>query len=662
MRCSTSVVPTRPCAASPSSRRSIPTGNGCGRCWRSRSTSAPARPTPWTPCAGCASGSPTSSVSTRRRRSSGSSRRCCDRIPSLAAASTSVHSVAAPRPVVPQHAGRPRARPAPSVATGAGAGTGRRRGRRQRPARCGSCCSPASPASASRGSSATSARQATARGVQVLVGRCHEGDYAPALWPWLGHRARARRGRPRPAAGAAARREPHDARPRAAAPGCACSTRWCDCSSRQAATRPLLLVLEDIHWADASSLQLLRHLAGSGLPAPVAVVCTRRTTEAGDQRGARRHDGGPGPRGCRAGPARRSRHRVRGRAAGRVGRGARPAAGRVRRRGDRRQPVLRAAVRPRAGRRSPTSTTSTPRRCRCPTASATCCTSGSSGCPTTRCARSRRRPCSVTPSTPTSSPSLTGTPVDDCLDLLDLAMTSGLVEERAPGLRVRARARARDVVRRAQRCPPDAAARPGRSGRRAAPAPRRRRRAPTIAHHAHLAAPLSSEHAERACHWLERAAAGGHLPARPRRGPGPVAARRRPTRRPTRSTTIEAKCGAAASLLRMARTVEGRMSVEEAVRIGQQLGRWDLVARAAAIYNGAGVWSWREHGIQDDEFIAVLTEATAPRLRPGACAAARGPADGALLRLGQRGGRSDRGRVGRGGPGLRRHATCWSRC
>ena len=49
---------------------------------------------------------------------------------------------------------------------------------------------------------------------------------------------------------------------------------------QEAATRPLLLVLEDIHWADASSLQLLRHLAGSGLRAPVAVVCTRRTTEA----------------------------------------------------------------------------------------------------------------------------------------------------------------------------------------------------------------------------------------------------------------------------------------------------------------------------------------------------------------------------------------------
>ena len=50
---------------------------------------------------------------------------------------------------------------------------------------------------------------------------------------------------------------------------------------QEASQHPLLLVLEDIHWADASSLQLLRHVAGSGLRAPVAVVCTRRTTEAG---------------------------------------------------------------------------------------------------------------------------------------------------------------------------------------------------------------------------------------------------------------------------------------------------------------------------------------------------------------------------------------------
>ncbi len=130
-----------------------------------------------------------------------------------------------------------------------------------------------------------------------------------------------------------------------------------------------------------------------------------------------------------------------------------------------------------------------------------------------------------------------------------------------------------------------------------------------IAHHAHLAAPLGPDHAARACAWLARAAAVAesryaHAEAlelwRQVEGDAPAGS----------ATTIEAKCGAAAALLRLARTVDARTEVEEAVRIGHHLGRWDLVAHAAAIYNGAGVWSWREHGVQDDDFIAVLTEAT----------------------------------------------------
>jgi hypothetical protein len=203
---------------------------------------------------------------------------------------------------------------------------------------------------------------------------------------------------------------------------------------------------------------------------------------------------------------------------------------------------------------------------------------------------------------------LAGVPVDDCLDHLDLAMTSGLVEDQDAGYvfvhalareslygevsaarRMRLHDRAGRVIEAHQSHAADASA--------------------AIAHHAHLAAPLSPAHAERARHWLQEAAQVAtsryaHAEALElwrlvqADAPGDSAAR------------IEALCGAAASLLRMARTVEGRMQVEEAVRIGQQLGRWDLVARAAAIYNGAGVWSWREHGVQDDAFIAVLTEAT----------------------------------------------------
>ena len=41
----------------------------------------------------------------------------------------------------------------------------------------------------------------------------------------------------------------------------ACSTRWPAFWKRAAARQPLLLILDDLHWADASSLQLLEFLA-----------------------------------------------------------------------------------------------------------------------------------------------------------------------------------------------------------------------------------------------------------------------------------------------------------------------------------------------------------------------------------------------------------------
>jgi DNA-binding SARP family transcriptional activator len=49
--------------------------------------------------------------------------------------------------------------------------------------------------------------------------------------------------------------------------------------SEAAQQRPLLLVLEDLHWADKPTLLLLAHLAGSPEPARVLVVITYRETE-----------------------------------------------------------------------------------------------------------------------------------------------------------------------------------------------------------------------------------------------------------------------------------------------------------------------------------------------------------------------------------------------
>ena len=43
-----------------------------------------------------------------------------------------------------------------------------------------------------------------------------------------------------------------------------------------AAQRPLVLALEDIHWADDGLLDFVEHLRGAATPAPLLVVCTAR--------------------------------------------------------------------------------------------------------------------------------------------------------------------------------------------------------------------------------------------------------------------------------------------------------------------------------------------------------------------------------------------------
>ena len=49
-----------------------------------------------------------------------------------------------------------------------------------------------------------------------------------------------------------------------------------DALLRAAADRPLALVLEDLHWADAESLDLLRRVAAEAAAAPLLVLATHR--------------------------------------------------------------------------------------------------------------------------------------------------------------------------------------------------------------------------------------------------------------------------------------------------------------------------------------------------------------------------------------------------
>ncbi len=451
--------------------------------------------------------------------------------------------------------------------------------------------------------------EADAAGFRILVGRCHEGDYAPALWPWLGIvRALADdqgTGGPDPLLAPLL-----DGAVTVPAEGGGTGLRMFDAVvemlTRAAAAQPLLLVVEDIHWADATSLQLVRHLAGSDVQAPIAVVCTRRTTEATTSDALV---------DTMAALARAGAERVRldGLDAAAVSALLQTSVGAH-------DPQLDTIVADATGGNPffvlqyarvlaglPDLERVDPAALPVP-----------DGIRDVLRQRIQRLPDEAVRALTSAAvlghridpdlvAELTGTPVDECLDLLDLAMTSGLVEEHDTGYafvhalaretlyaepstarRMRLHDRAGRVIENLHGDVADAAA--------------------AIAHHTHLAAPLGPAYAERACTWLARAAEVATV-----RHAHPEALELWESvvdhAAHDSVTTAEALCGVSAALLRMARTPEARQAMDRAVRLGRDLGRWDLVARGAAILNGAGVWTWREHGVRDDAFIAILTEA-----------------------------------------------------
>lgn len=132
------------------------------------------------------------------------------------------------------------------------------------------------------------ARRAAGEDFAVLVGRCSSDEGAPPFWPWvsvlrdlsgvLGH------GPVQQLAGADAD-SLAGLLPAAAADVVGSSVdaerfRISDAVARlltaAAECRPLLVVLDDVHWADQSSLRLLHHLADHLADARVFFVVTRR--------------------------------------------------------------------------------------------------------------------------------------------------------------------------------------------------------------------------------------------------------------------------------------------------------------------------------------------------------------------------------------------------
>lgn len=124
------------------------------------------------------------------------------------------------------------------------------------------------------------ARRAVERGAQVSVGRCYEADVAPAYWPWLPV-LRDLAG-PNPpdevsvllgGLGSVAMAEVVDAG--------AAALRTYDAAARVLGSvgRPLVVVLEDLHWSDTSSLRLLTFASEMLRDRPVLFVATARDVD-----------------------------------------------------------------------------------------------------------------------------------------------------------------------------------------------------------------------------------------------------------------------------------------------------------------------------------------------------------------------------------------------
>jgi DNA-binding SARP family transcriptional activator len=145
------------------------------------------------------------------------------------------------------------------------------------------------------------AERAEAAGFAVAAGECSEAEGAPPLWPWSSVFGALREQQLLDGSAGAgaldllsgsaestAPRSPPLALGTAAAPAstataddaAAAQFRVWDALTEQlcaaAAARPLLLVLEDLHWSDTSSARLLRHVVDRVHGARLVVLVTRR--------------------------------------------------------------------------------------------------------------------------------------------------------------------------------------------------------------------------------------------------------------------------------------------------------------------------------------------------------------------------------------------------
>jgi tetratricopeptide (TPR) repeat protein len=134
--------------------------------------------------------------------------------------------------------------------------------------------------------SAAVGADARERGFTVAWGRCHEGEGAPVYWPWV-QALRAGIGeRSGGAAGDLAALLPELRSTGNATAGAASAQARFALFDRVAAAltgaarhQPLLVILDDLHWADAGSLRLLEFIGPEVSSVPLVVLGTLRDAE-----------------------------------------------------------------------------------------------------------------------------------------------------------------------------------------------------------------------------------------------------------------------------------------------------------------------------------------------------------------------------------------------
>jgi len=120
--------------------------------------------------------------------------------------------------------------------------------------------------------------EAAAQGALVLVGRCHDLSETPPYGPWAEALARAPAGDALPPLPGAVRPEP-GGDPTPGGQEAVARRRARRGRPRPAAARPVALLLDDLHWADPASRDLLRVVARGLADLPLLLLATYRADE-----------------------------------------------------------------------------------------------------------------------------------------------------------------------------------------------------------------------------------------------------------------------------------------------------------------------------------------------------------------------------------------------